>query len=72
MAHFGKYSDKVGRQERLVWRLRPFVGGQWKVFETTMQLLDWLTLNGEPSSSYEIQLVPMTADELSEIPMETP
>lgn len=71
MSHFGKYGDKVGKQERLVWRLRPFAGGQWRIFETTMTLLDWLTLNGIPSSSYELQLIPITAEELGAIPVES-
>ncbi len=56
--------------KRLVWRLRPFSGtGHWLVFETTGTLLDWLTAYGRINASYEVQLVPMTPEELEQIPV---
>lgn len=58
--------------ERLVWRLRPFTGADsWLVFETTNTLLDWLTAYGDAERSYEIQLVPMSKEELEGIPVKS-
>lgn len=55
--------------ERLVWRLRPLVGArEWLIFETTTDLVDWLTVYGTNTRSFEIQLVPMTDAELEQLP----
>jgi hypothetical protein len=54
---------------RLVWRVRPFMGGIWSVLETSRMMMDFLITNVPVGSSYEVQLVEMTQQELEQLPV---